>query len=148
MRHVQPDQQELLCKRVGSLDMGAYATAAYLEKFGDVCTTELAAHRFVDGLSRDYLIRGARRHNIPIGPGQIALRTDSAAALRAAIDAGWGIGVVPKCIGETKPDWHHVMRDAPMVEMQVWLAARPEVRSNLFLRQIFSHFGEALKLTL
>lgn len=145
VRHVRPEQQELVCKRVGLLAMGAFASASYAARFSAEELVDFSHHRFIEGLSRDYLTRGAAKQGIVVDPEQIVFRTDNVACQRAAITAGWGIGVFPVWMGQRESNWVSIFPQVRVVDMDVWLVARPEVRDNDALKAVFSEFGDALE---
>ncbi len=144
IRHVQPTQQELLCRRVGQLAMSTYATQAYLDRFGPLDLENLSEHRFVDGLARDHLVRAAHKQGIQIDAEQVVCRSDSIACRRAAVCAGCGIGAFPQWMASRHPEWIEVGDRSRIVDMEVWVAARPGVRDSAQLRSIFSELGQAL----
>ena len=148
LRHVQPDQQELLCKRVGVLRLGLFASEAYVARRGALTRETVDQHQFVDGLNRAYLWEGAAERGMQLTPHQLAFRSDSVACRRAAVRSGWGIAALPLWMAEQEPGWVQVMTDVEPVELPVWLVARPEVRDNRHLREMFSGLGAALQSAL
>ncbi len=144
LRHVRPEQRELLCRRVGVLQMGVFAHRDYAARAGMLELQDAAHHRFIDGLSRDYFTRGAAQRGLQIDPCQIVLRSDSIACQRAAVRAGWGIAAFPAWMARTESDWVEVFADQPPIELELWLVARPEVRDNEQLQSIFSCLGDGL----
>lgn len=145
VRHVRPDQQELLCKRIGELSMGAFASSAYVQERGLLSFDNVTEHRFIDGLSRDYLVRGAAQRGMQIAPEMIAFRSDSLSCQRAAVRAGWGIAVVPLWVAAQEADWVPVLDEKWVIDLDVWLVARPEVRDHPNMKKTFSRLGEALQ---
>ena len=145
VRHVRPEQQELICKRVGLLPMGAYASRAYAERFTPDALADFANHHFIEGLSRDNLTRGAAKQGIVIEPEQIVFRTDCVASQRAAVDAGWGVGVFPIWMGRREDNWVSISPEERVADIDVWLVARPEVRDNDALKSVFTQLGAALE---
>ena len=144
IRHVRPEQQELLCRKVGSLQMGLFANQDYVNAYGLVSADTVHSHKFVDGLTRDHLVRGAARQGVTIAPEQVAFRSDSLGAQRAAVRAGVGAGAFPVWMSFEEPAWVPVWQGGEPIELQVWLVARPEVRDNEQLKCMFSKLGDAL----
>lgn len=144
IRHVRPEQQELVCRRVGSLPMTACASADYVAQFGTLDMADIGHHRFIDGLSKDYFVRGAARKGYVIDSSQVVFRSDSIGTRRAAVSAGWGIGAFPLWMLEQHPTWQPVTDVRQSLELDVWLVARPEVRDNQQLGEVFSSLSDAL----
>lgn len=144
LRNVRPSQQELLCKKLGSLKMGVFAHRDYLAKYGMLNFENIAKHRFIDGLTRDYLRRGAAERGFEISADQIVMRSDSVSCKRAAVRAGWGIAVFPQWMAKNEPDWVSVFAVEEVIDMDVWLVARPEVRENQQLFGLFKRLSDSL----
>ena len=144
LRHARPEQQELLCKKVGVLEMGVFAHRNYVAKHGMLTLEALSEHRIIDGLSRDYFCRGAAQRGLDIDVEQIVLRSDSVPCQRAAVSAGWGVAAFPLWMAEGETDWVSVFAEDEVIDIEVWLVARPEVRDSHQLRGIFSRLGEGL----
>jgi DNA-binding transcriptional LysR family regulator len=144
LRNIRPSQQELLCKKLGSLQMGVYAHRDYLAKYGMLSLKNIARHRFIDGLTRDYLRRGAAQRGLEISADQIVMRSDSVPCKRAAVRAGWGIAVFPQWMAADEPDWVCVFAAEEVIDMDVWLIARPEVRESQQLFGLFKRLSDSL----
>lgn len=144
LRHTRPEQQELICRRVGVLEMGIFARRDYARRFGLVTAQNLHEHRFIDGLSHNHMVRGAARLELMIGADDIVFRSDSMACRRAAVRAGWGIGAFPLWMAEMEDDWQSVFAIDKVIDLEVWIVARPEVRDSHELHGLFSRLGDAL----
>ena len=144
LRNVRPSQQELLCKKLGSLRMGVYAHQDYVATHGLLNLRDLSRHRFIDGLTRDYLRRGAAERGLIIDERQIVMRSDSVPCKRAAVRAGWGIASFPCWMAEQEPQWVSVLAAEETIDMDVWLVARPEVRQSEQLFGLFKRLSEGL----
>jgi DNA-binding transcriptional LysR family regulator len=144
LRNVRPSQQELLCKKLGSLQMGVYAHEDYVATKGLLDLQQLGQHRFIDGLTRDYLRRGAAERGLIIDERQIVMRSDSVPCKRAAVRAGWGIAAFPCWMAEQEPKWVSVLATDETIAMDVWLVARPEVRQSEQLFGLFKRLSDSL----
>ena len=129
--------------------MGVFARRDYASRYGRLTEDNLDQHRFIDGLSHDYLLRGAARRGLMINAENVVFRSDSIACRRAAVRAGWGIGAFPLWMAELEPQWQSVFSTDEVIDLEVWLVARPEVRDSLQLSGLFTRLGEGLaaKLT-
>ena len=144
LRHMRPEQGDLICKRVGTVAMGAFAHVDYINRFGLLDAVSARSHRYVDGLTRDHLMRGAARRGMAIPPEQVVFRSDSVACRRAAVRAGWGIGAFPVWMAQREADWQPVFPEAEVIDLEVWLVARPELRNSRYLKGLFQRLGEGL----
>ena len=144
LRHVRPEQQELLCKKVGVLQIGVFAHRDYVAQFGMLTRASVSGHCFVEGLTRDYITRGAVQRGLKIDNSQIVLRSDSMSCQRAAVQAGCGVAAFPLWMARGEPDWVSVIAADQTVDIDVWLVARPEVRDSEQLSRIFKCLGDGL----
>ncbi len=145
IRHLRPEQTELVCRKVGAVPMGAWASRCYLERYGAPTMSTLSEHRFIDGLStRGFTIALERLgHKVP--DSQVAFRTDSLQSQRRAAELGWGLVGMPDYMGERTPGLVKVLGDAPEeVALDVWLVARPAMRQRQLLRLVYDTLVESL----
>ncbi len=143
VRHVRPSQSELVCRRVGGMPMAAYASAEYLGEHGDITTSNLDAHWFVDGVSEQPFSMAVARLGYSIPQNRVAFRSDSLQAQRQAVTAGWGVAGLPVHVGEDA-GLVRVLKDAPAHVTEVWVVARPGVRAQILLNLVFQKLSEAL----
>lgn len=145
IRHMRPEQTELVCRKVGSVPMGAWASEEYLATFGAPAIENLAGHRFIDGLStRGFTIALEKLgHKVP--DAQVSFRTDSLQSQRRAAELGWGLIGMPDYMGENTPGLVKVLAEASEgVSMDIWLVARPAMRQQQLLRLVFDTLVESL----
>lgn len=142
LRHARPEQQELVCKRLGILRLGVFAHRSYFEEYGELNMENHGKHRFIDSLSSDYLVQGAAKQGLNIRPEQVVFRSDSNSCRRSAVDCGLGVGAFPVWMGRQEPQW--VMLSEHQVELEVWLVARPEVRQADQLNDVFSCISQVV----
>jgi DNA-binding transcriptional LysR family regulator len=145
IRHVRPAQNELVCRRVGVLPMGCFASEGYLAANGFPTVESIRSHWFVDGVSDQPFSMAVRRLGYAIPQERVALRTDSLLAQQRAAQAGWGIAGLPLYIGEKAPGLKRVLADeAEPVFLDIWIVARPGVRQQMLLGLVFQRLAEAL----
>lgn len=95
LRLSRPRQDDIVVKKLMSIELGLYASAEYVEHHGMPRPGALAGHRFV--LFAD--TRPFQRENAwleqHIGEGEVVLRSDSVSSLMSAALGGLGIGLLP-----------------------------------------------------
>ena len=146
IRHVRPAQSELVCRRVGALPMGAWASAEYIARHGRPTLETLGAHWFVDGAMAPRFSESLARLGYPIDKEQIVFRTDSLQAQRRAAEMGWGIVGMPNYLGARTLGLERVCTESTQrVELDIWIVARPAVRQQKLLKMVFERLGENLR---
>jgi len=145
VRHVRPDQGELVCRRVGALPMSAWVSESYIQRHGTPSLANLPEHRFVDGLSTRGFNQALSKMGYRVPEAQLVFRTDSLQSQRRAAVLGWGIVALPDYLALQTPGLVPVFEDAPVsVALDIWLVARPAVRQQQLLRVVFDTLAENL----
>ena len=144
LRHVQPVQQDLICRRVGGLGMVACATRDYLQRHGPIERAQSPGHWFIDGAEALRFKQGAASVGFHIDDAQIRFRSDSILAQRAAMLAGWGIAALPATMLAGLPQVEPLFDGDVAVELDVWLVARPEIRNARKMKLVFDALGDSL----
>jgi len=143
VRLFRPQQSDLIAKKVADHAMGLYASPDYIERRGRPETIDdLTNHYAVDG---DDLMRElGNQHWIKdhFGDKRVAYRSNSLAALKAAVTAGHGIGPVTCIVGDQDPALVRVLPDIVVAEHEVWLTSHPDLHSNARVRAAFDFLAE------
>ncbi|MGD8417159.1 MAG: LysR family transcriptional regulator [Pseudomonadales bacterium] len=145
VRHVRPDQGDLVCRRIGSLPMGAWASEDYIDRHGVPTLADLSGHRFIDGLSTRGFSLALERLGHRVLDAQVPFRTDTLQSQRRAAELGWGVVGLPDYLGPRTRGLVRVFGDAPAVALDIWLVARPAVRQQRLLRLVFDTLAESLE---
>ena len=146
VRHVRPVHRELVCRRVGSLPLGAWASDAYIARHGEPRFDQLDEHWFVDGATERRFAAALSQLGAQVPTRRIVFRSDSLQAQLKAAELGWGLVGIPDYLGERRPGLRRVFRDAPgPVTAEIWLVARPAMRQQKLLRLTFERLAEGLE---
>jgi len=141
VRLVRPTQKDLIARRVGTLRIGMYAAEQYVERHGNPRRKdELAAHRVIS-------IAGRRQFAAEIdgivGTDGTVLRVRNVQAVLGAVEAGIGLGPVFNYLGEERADLVRVLADEPVVEMEMWLTAPPDLNDVARVRLLYDYLVAA-----
>ena len=146
IRMVRPEQGALVAKKIGNVDVGAYAHRSYLARRGAIRQpTDLLQHELIGSDTDTAILRGFQAMGYAVGPEAFALRTDDFIVQWQAVRAGLGIGFVADYMARTDAD---VIRLLPGVltipELPMWLAVHREIRTNRRIRAVYDFLAEAL----
>lgn len=144
IRHVQPRQQDLVCRRLSGLPAGLYASRAYVAERGEPRADGVGDHWFIDDVRELRLARSAQRLGYHIGKEQFVFRSDQFTGRLNGAVAGWGIAVVPVHVAVQHPELVRVFADVPFSEVEMWLVGRQDVRTTPYLRDAFTTAGDML----
>ena len=146
VRMTRPTQDQLLARRVGTIDCGLHATSAYLARRGTPATLEqLAGHTLVGYDSMTPVVRAALKRWPQLGRKHVALRTDSDVAQLALIRAGAGIGVCQVPLAQRTPALVRILPDAFTLPFDVWITMHEDLRDSPRCRVAFDALAAALE---
>jgi DNA-binding transcriptional LysR family regulator len=146
VRMVEPGQEALVVKRLGTISLGLHAHRRYLDRRGTPKRYEdLAAHDVI-GFDRETPALRSLLKNVPrFDVSRFALRTNSDLAQLAAIRAGFGIGVCQVALARRDRDLVRVLPDAFELKLGTWLAMHENLRSTPRCRIVFDALAAGLK---
>ena len=145
VRMAQPTQSALVAKRIGTIEVGLFASEAYL--------SEHAAPRTVSELTRGHSLIGRDRDTsfftalaaagLRIRRQDFALRTDSDVAQLAAVRAGYGIGLCQVALAARSPG---LLRVLPKMGfgLPTWVVTHEDLRSSRRVSLVFEHLVTSL----
>ena len=146
VRMMEPTQASLVARRVGSVPLGLYAEARWIDANGlPADAAALLATRALIGQDRrtEYLAAlaacgvGASRHHL-------GFASDSALAQLAALRAGLGIGVMQVPMACRAPS---LVRVLPEIEfaLEMWLVTHPDLRHAARIRVVMEALASELQ---
>jgi DNA-binding transcriptional LysR family regulator len=142
VRMTPPTQGSLVAKKVGEINLGFYAAAAYLERHGSPTSfEELKEHAVIGFDSPSYNIRELPGINMEVTREVFTFRCDSDVAQFAAIRAGFGIGVCQDNLGR-RYGLSAVMPGVSVFRMGCWIVMHENLRANRRMRLMFDHLVE------
>ncbi|MBT9595097.1 MAG: LysR family transcriptional regulator [Vitreoscilla sp.] len=144
VRMVQPTQDALIARRVGSIELGMHGRADYLARCGTPRSMdELLRHSLIGFDREDARIRRMTATLGPYDRSIFALRADSDLAQLAAIRAGFGLGVCQ--VGLARREG--LVRVLPRLfsfKLDTWVAMHTDLRDSPRCAVTFAALVEGL----
>ncbi len=146
VRLAQPDQHDLVIRRIGSLAFGLYASPSYLAKHGST--------DFGGGCSGHYLI--TQLDDIQdatqtawladLAPrARVAMQTSShEAAISAALHGG-GLACLARFRADREPGLTRLMVPSPVPSSGIWLVVHRDNRRTPRIRAALTHITECVR---
>ncbi len=145
VRMTAPRQDQLVARRVGAIELGLHASAAYLQRHGTPATLdELGGHVLIGYDRPPPFARAALRRWPWFGREHITLRTDSDVAQLALIRAGAGIGVCQAALARRTPALVRLLPEAFTLPFETWVTMHEDLRDSPRCRVTFDALVEAL----
>ncbi len=145
VRMVRPQQNAIVARKVGAMQINLYAHQRYLARHGTPQTLEdLRQHRLI-GYDRDPLIqRHLAGSGIKITSEMFRYRSDSETAQLAMLRAGYGIGGAQTPLAQRNPDLVAIVPDIISLELEVWIAMHERLKNSLSMRLLSDHLAREL----
>jgi DNA-binding transcriptional LysR family regulator len=131
----QPTQPDLIQRRLFTVHFHAYASPAYIKRFGEPMGLEdLDKHRILSfgGSFPSYLLAvhwlGTAGRD-PKDPRNVHLVVNNITALKAAAESGAGVAVLPDYLVEAGSPLTRVLRDSEMPSLDSYLVYPEEMKS-------------------
>ncbi len=144
LRLGQPTQPDLIAKRLVTVGFGLYASRGYLRRAAPLNSLEdLQAHPLVG------LLAPGAGMNSPLMlpatlllPGNYVYLSNSPAAQLAAVQAGFGIGIVSHRWAAIAGKLTRVLPDYSAATIDLWLVTHEELRYSARIRAVFDFIAE------
>jgi DNA-binding transcriptional LysR family regulator len=134
-------------KRVGVARLGLFASDTYLETHPHPTTlTELAEHKLIGKDERGADVPGytwLTDFETDHRP-QISLRCNPHPVTRAAIEAGFGIGLIPRFTADAYPRLVRVLPDVQPAPQSIWLVVHRDLRKVARVMALSDHLTSVL----
>jgi DNA-binding transcriptional LysR family regulator len=143
VRTFAPKQEALVAQKVGVIELGFFASRAYLDRRGTpVATSELADHDMIGPDRNRADLALAESMGLVFSANRLALRTDSHSAQLAAARAGLGIAVSQVPVAERDPALVRVLPEVCVAQMGVWVAMHENLRAVPRVKAVFNFLAE------
>ena len=131
VRMAPPQQDALMARRVGNIDVGLHARDDYLAHHGvPTSLADLAHHTMIGFDQMTPFIREATRGMPVWSRDSFAFRADSDLAQLAMIRAGYGIGACQVPLAQQDARLVRVLPDAFRFSLQTWVTMHEDLRQS------------------
>ncbi len=146
VRMYRSEQLDIITKYIGALELGLYASQAYIARRGRLMDfTEFFDHDIVGYDRSDLMIRGMRDMGVEAQRDWFVMRTDNHAVYWELVKAGCGIGITQRRVGDAEPGLERLLPDLPLPELPLWLAAHEAVRNTPRIRRVWGALEDGLR---
>ncbi|MGZ3422276.1 MAG: LysR family transcriptional regulator [Polyangiales bacterium] len=131
VRLSKPSEPSLVARRLGTMELGLYASRSYIDAHGAPRSTrDLASHAFVGfDASFDKLPQQRwLRRTVP--ELRYALRANLTTTLVAACAAGLGLALLPTFVAPHEPQLVRVLPKIEGPEREIWAVSHVDLRKN------------------
>jgi len=145
IRHVRPDQPDLIGRWIREGSAGFYASKAWVAEHGHPRTPEEAArHGFVGSDRSGRYLEYLQQHGLPLNTSNFVCYAENTGSNWSLVRQGLGIGVMMDDIACDMPDMVRVLDDVAPVRFPIWLVTHRELRTARRIRVVFDLLADAL----
>jgi len=138
VRMMRPEQEQLVARRVGNIEVGLFARKDYLARQGMPRRfSELAGHSLIGFDQPSAFIRKASRSFQGFNREAFSIRTDSDLAQLALIRSGAGIGGCQAPLAERDDTLTRVLPTEFSLQLETWVTMHEDLRTSPRCRVTF-----------
>jgi DNA-binding transcriptional LysR family regulator len=145
VRMFRPQQEALVARHVGAIELGLHAHRSYLAMHGvPASLQDLARHSLIGFDHESAFIRRFQQQFPLFTREAMALRSDSDLAQLAAIRAGFGIGVCQSALAARDQGLVRVLPQAFSWKLDTWVAMHEDLRRSERCAVVFKAVAQGL----
>lgn len=133
-----PKQMNLITRKLGEMEFGAYASVDYLKRRGKPLTiSDLESHDLVGEDQMTTFQDQLQAYGVDLSNRTVRFRCDNAGISWNLIIAGCGIGIGQLRYGDTEPLVKRIFPELPALKLPVWISAHSELKTSPRVRFTF-----------
>ncbi|MEL6208381.1 MAG: LysR substrate-binding domain-containing protein, partial [Pseudomonadota bacterium] len=145
IRHVRPEQPDLVARLVRETTAHLYAATSYLEAHGHPATPDdLRDATFVYPGRAEPIIAALQGLGVSVSRSQFRLTSESGVVYWEMVRRGLGMGLMSRDVAAGCPEVEQVLPDLPPIPMPVWLVTHQELRTSRRIRLVFDLLAETI----
>jgi DNA-binding transcriptional LysR family regulator len=146
LRHVAPDDPDLIARKLRPAVARLHASQAYLDRAGPFDTPEqLAQADFVGFEDNESFLAGLNGFGVPVLAQSFIARSASHLVQWQMVQHGIGIGVMTERVGDATPGITRVATWLEPFAYATWLVAHRELSTSRRLRIVFDFLVKSLR---
>ena len=146
IRHVRPDQPDLITKLVKETNGYLVAAHSYTERAGVPRRLEdLKTHDFVGFEPLEMMLEVLNGMGCELSPSNVAVSSNNGMSIWHMIRAGLGVGLMTEDILARSPEVARVVPEFAPIAVPVWLTTHRELHTSRRIRVVFDALTDALR---
>ena len=145
IRHVRPEQPDLIARRVGETHARFYASVDYLDRYGrPQSPRELSDADFVGPEQPERFLPEWNALGLSLTPDNFKVTTSSGTVALELVRRGFGVAPLPQDVAMIAPELECVLPELDPIPMPIWLVTHRELHTSRRIRLVFDLLAEAL----
>ncbi|MEP4379574.1 MAG: LysR family transcriptional regulator [Alphaproteobacteria bacterium] len=144
IRHVRPDQPDLIAKLIGETTGHLYASRNYLDRAGRPGSPEdLTDAAFIGVGSTNQLIAILNGSGLELSEANFGVFTSSGVVAWELAKQGLGICMMAKDVAALTPEMECVLPELGPFQFPIWLVTHRELHTSRRIRLVFDYLADA-----
>ena len=145
IRHVRPDQPDLIARHIGDFRASLYAAKAYLDAAGRPNSPAgIGDLDFVGTADHERLIAPLANMGISVTAENFVVSSDSGAVTWEMVKSGFGVSMLPEALCDAEPTVEKVLPALPPLQFPIWLVTHRELQTSRRIRLVFDRLAQGL----
>jgi DNA-binding transcriptional LysR family regulator len=145
IRHVRPEQSELVAKKVRDSSAHLYAATSWLELHGrPKSTADLERATFVGADDNARFVEVLQAQGLSVTLEQFKWTTDNHIVGWEMVRRGLGVGAMITEIAQRAPDVEAILPEVVAIPVPFWLCTHRELHTSRKIRVVFDLLADAL----
>ncbi|MFN2098732.1 LysR family transcriptional regulator [Altererythrobacter sp. MF3-039] len=145
IRHVRPEQPELIARHIGNFRANLYAATSLLDERGRPAgLSEIATLPMVGVADPERLIDPLNQMGIPVTADHFVASSPNGGVTWELVKASYGASMLPEFLCDAEPGVERVYPALPSIEFPVWLVTHRELKTSGRIRVVFDLLAEGL----
>jgi len=145
VRHVRPEQPDLIARHVGDFRANLYASTSYLDRMGrPKAPRDVAAHDFVGNADPERLMAPLHNMGIPVRADRFVMSSENGVVAWELVKTGFGVSMQPEVLGDSELGMEKVLPELPSLEFPIWLVTHRELQTSRRIRVVFDLLARGL----
>lgn len=146
IRHVRPEQPELIARLICENSGYFYASESYISKRGlPVSTDDLTDHDFVGYGGNSEMVRRLNEFGLSLDESNFKSGSASGVVAWELARSGLGIIIMSEKIADGFADMHRLDIKMDPLTFPIWLVAHRELYTSARIRLVFDHLADFLQ---
>lgn len=138
IRHVRPEQPDLIARLIAQMDAHFYASSHYLDRYGRPTTAdEMTSHDFISMGDVDEMIAHLSAFGLSLSRENFRVKSENGILAWELVRQGFGIAPMPEIVGERTPGVERLFANVAPVAIPMWLTTHRELHSSRRIRLVF-----------
>ena len=145
IRHVRPEQPDLIARLLATATAHLYASTAYLDRHGRPRAGEdLSEATFIGFGNLDRMLTVLNAHGLSLTRRNFRLQSNSGVTGWEMVRQGFGFSVMSTEVAAVTPGVEAVLPELVAIDFPVWLTTHRELHSSRRIRLVFDLLADEL----